>query len=343
IDGAQLAVPDVDPRVRNLANQIVRGQTTAYDKALAIQNFFRSGAFRYDLNVEPGHGGDDIVRFLFTTRRGYCEQFAGTYALLARLAGIPARVAVGFTPGETDGAGNYTVRELNAHAWPEVYLGSAGWVSFEPTPGRGMPGAESYTGAVESQADTARPGVASTAVPTTAVPSPTGEDGGSDGTTTTVPAEREAGNQTQGRSWLRIVATMLVVLAVLAALIGTVPIVMARRRARRWASATGAAERVLVAWNETNEALRFAGARIRSSDTPAERVAAADAVLGGGVATLERLATVVDVAAYAPPRLNESDAVEARATSDEVRRLAFGTKSRWQQIRYAIDPRRLSR
>ncbi len=344
VDAAQLAVPPVDARVRALAAQIIRGQSTAYDRALAIQNFFRSGAFRYDLNVEPGHGGDDIVRFLFTTRRGYCEQFAGTFALLARLAGLPARVAVGFTPGDTDGAGNYTVRELNAHAWPEVYLGSAGWVAFEPTPGRGMPGAESYTGAVESQADTARPGVASTAVPTTAVVSPSGEDGGANATTTTQPADQSERPDAQGRSWLRILAFALGVLAVIAGLLAIVPLVMARRRSRRWTGAADAAARVLVAWNETNEALRFAGARVRAADTPAERVAAADGVLGdGGVATLERLATVVDVAAYAPPRLSDADAIEARATSDEIRRLAFRSRSRWVQFRYAIDPRRLRR
>lgn len=344
IDESQLSLPGVDPRVRALAAQITRGQTTAYDKALALQNFFRSGAFRYDLNVEPGHGGDDIARFLFTTRRGYCEQFAGTFAVLARLAGVPSRVAVGFTPGDTDGSGNYTVRELHAHAWPEVYLGTAGWVAFEPTPGRGMPGAEGYTGAVESQANTSSPAVASTAVPTTQVPSPAGEDDGSGATTTTsVPGRADESDGLGGR-WLKILAIVVAVLAVIGGLIGSVPLLIARRRARRWAAASDAAERVLVAWNDTNEALQFAGARVRRSDTPAERVAAVDEILGdGGVATLERLATIVDVAAYAPPRLAEADAEEARVSAAEVRRAAFNTRSRWQQLRFAIDPRRLRR
>lgn len=342
IGSEQLAVPPVDRRVRDLAVQLTQGQPTAYDKALAIQNFFRGGSFRYDLNVDPGHGTDDVVRFLFQTRRGYCEQFAGTMALLGRLAGLPTRVAVGFTPGDTDGAGNFTVRELHAHAWPEVFLGSAGWVAFEPTPGRGMPGAEAYTGAVESQADTARPSSSSTAVPTTQVTTPSGDQNGANATTTTVVPAQNAGPGSQGRSWLKIVAIFLAVVAAIAGLIGIVPLVMARRRARRWESATDAAERVLVAWNETNEALRFAGARVRASDTPAERIAVADAVLdGGGVATLERLATAVDVAAYGPPRLSEEDATAARADSDEIRRLAFNTQPRSKRWLYAINPRRL--
>ncbi len=342
VSGDETALPPVDPRVSALAAQLAGGKNSAYDKALAIQNFFRSGSFRYDLNVEPGHSTDDVVHFLFETRRGYCEQFAGTFAILARLAGLPTRVAVGFTPGDTDGAGNYTVRELHAHAWPEVFLGSAGWVAFEPTPGRGMPGAEGYTGAVESQADTARPSSPSTAVPTTQVTTPSNDQGG--GTTTTTAATRPpAATDPSGRSWLKIVAIVVGVMLLIAAAIAIVPLLALRRRNRRWTSAADAAERVLVAWSDTNEALRFAGARIRPSDTPAQRVAAVDETLGGAVATLERLAVTVDIAAYAPPRLDETDAATARADALEIRRLAFGTQPRLKRWLYLINPRRLRR
>ncbi len=113
-------------------------------------------------------------------RRGYCEQFAGTYAAFARSIGLPARVAVGFTPGElTDGV--YVVRGQHAHAWPEVWFEGIGWVPFEPTPGRGAPGAQSYT-FVEPQQSTEGDSPSSSA--TTAVPGgasastslPSGED-----------------------------------------------------------------------------------------------------------------------------------------------------------------------
>ena len=132
--------------------------TTPYEQAVALQDFFRTG-FEYSLDVPAGHGGADIDRFL-EARVGYCEQFSGAYAAMARSLGLPARVAVGFTPGEEDPdeSGVFHVRGEHAHAWPEVYLEGLGWVAFEPTPGRGAPGAETYTGVPEQQQGEPAPG-----------------------------------------------------------------------------------------------------------------------------------------------------------------------------------------
>ncbi|MGH2684800.1 MAG: transglutaminaseTgpA domain-containing protein, partial [Actinomycetota bacterium] len=109
--------PSFDEEVRDLAFSVAGPAPTPYDKALALQQFFREN-FSYDINVGSGHGRDAIIQFL-ARRTGYCEQFAGTYAAMARALGIPARVAVGFTPGEIDGDGVYHVRGEHAHAWPE--------------------------------------------------------------------------------------------------------------------------------------------------------------------------------------------------------------------------------
>src|SRR5207249_2988050 len=88
----------------------------------------------------PGGSVDALDDFLFGSRRGYCEQFAGAYAALARSVGLPTRVAVGFTPGTYDEAtGVWRVTTREAHAWPEVYLSGVGWTAFEPTPGRVLP------------------------------------------------------------------------------------------------------------------------------------------------------------------------------------------------------------
>jgi transglutaminase-like putative cysteine protease len=349
VDDEEIALPDtLDPRVAALATQITQGLATPYEKAFAIQQYLRSSPFRYDLSVPAGHSDDALARFLFVTRRGYCEQFAGSFAVLARLAGLPTRVAVGFTQGERDeSTGLMVVRELNAHAWPEVFLGSAGWVAFEPTPGRGIPGAQSYTGAVESQADSRRPTAASTLVPTTVREDPNAGAPASPATTTTVvtPTTSPSRNSGQSSPLLRIFAMILIALVVIGAIVAIVPLTMAARRRRRWSAASTPTDKVLVAWTDTDEALRFAGAPVRRSHTPTERIAsAAPAISEGAVATLTRLAEMVDVAAYAPEdAVSTTDAEEAWRDAGDVRREAFATKSRWKYALFAIDPRRLRR
>ena len=168
-----LDVPDDLPDVvAATAAQVTAGSTSAYDSALLLQGWFRT-EFEYSLEVQSGHGNNAIENFL-RDRIGYCEQFAGTYAAMMRTLGIPARVAVGFTSGTQTEPGVYSVLGKNAHAWPEVWFDGVGWVAFEPTPGRGAPGAENYTG-LEPQQDTsgadASPGdVATVDVPATTVP-----------------------------------------------------------------------------------------------------------------------------------------------------------------------------
>ena len=162
---------DLSPALAELAAGVTEGREGPYKQALALQDWFRSG-FEYDLDVAPGHSSSRLETFLLAERRGYCEQFAGAFATLARTLGLPARVAVGFTPGialETgsDGVTLYSVRGEHAHAWPEVFVTGAGWVAFEPTPGRGAPGAEDYTFVPEQQ-DAPGPSTA----PALAPPSP---------------------------------------------------------------------------------------------------------------------------------------------------------------------------
>jgi hypothetical protein len=126
-------VPELPEEVGTLARRIVSeaGAEAAVDRALAIQQELRS--WEYSLNPPAGHGSNAMRSFI-QRRVGYCEQFAGTMAAMLRSLGIPARVAVGFTPGERVGDSEYIVRRANAHAWVEVLFPDYGWVSFEPTP-----------------------------------------------------------------------------------------------------------------------------------------------------------------------------------------------------------------
>jgi hypothetical protein len=88
IAGRNLQLPDdLDPAVERLARELTQGETTPYDKALALQTYLRG--FTYDLQAPSGHGNDALTRFLFETQRGYCEQFSGSFAAMARSIGIP--------------------------------------------------------------------------------------------------------------------------------------------------------------------------------------------------------------------------------------------------------------
>lgn len=124
--------PDIPREVIRLAQSETSKATNAYDKAVALQRWFRND-FIYDLNVQPGHGGSAMLEFL-DDKRGYCEQFAATMAIMARSLGIPARVGVGYMPGTRQPDGRWLVTAHDSHAWPELYFAGYGWVRFEPTP-----------------------------------------------------------------------------------------------------------------------------------------------------------------------------------------------------------------
>ncbi|MGH3348234.1 MAG: transglutaminaseTgpA domain-containing protein, partial [Nocardioides sp.] len=131
---------DFPPIARDLALEVTRDYPSRYEKAVALQDFFREdGGFEYDTeNVETGNGVDELVAFLTEGeggRVGYCEQFASAMAAMARSLGIPARVAVGFLDPTQQDDGSWVYSTHDFHAWPELYFAGAGWVRFEPTPG----------------------------------------------------------------------------------------------------------------------------------------------------------------------------------------------------------------
>jgi transglutaminase-like putative cysteine protease len=125
----------VDRRVLDLAAQVTAGAATPFDKAIALQDYFTSPAsgFSYSLQTAPGNGDDALVEFLTAGKTGYCEQFAAAMAVMLRAAGVPARVAVGFTGGTADGD-HRTISTSDAHAWVEAWFPGHGWLIFDPTP-----------------------------------------------------------------------------------------------------------------------------------------------------------------------------------------------------------------
>jgi transglutaminase-like putative cysteine protease len=140
------ALPREYPALRAQADEVFAeaGAETVVEQALALQDWFaRDGGFTYDLDVPALRGDDALERFVLEDQVGYCEYFATGMAVMLREAGIPARVAVGFLPGqiteEADPAAGrelheFTVSTRDAHAWVEVLFPDYGWVTFEPTP-----------------------------------------------------------------------------------------------------------------------------------------------------------------------------------------------------------------
>lgn len=129
-----LQLPQVPLRTGQLADEVVAGAETPYDKARALEAYLR--AMPYDLEVPlPPLEQDVVDYFLFDLRRGYCDYFATAMVVMARSVGVPARLATGYATGRYDPeAGHYVVIGLDAHAWPEVYFPDYGWIEFEPTP-----------------------------------------------------------------------------------------------------------------------------------------------------------------------------------------------------------------
>jgi transglutaminase-like putative cysteine protease len=135
--GLKMSAPPVvtpDPGVVALARRLSAGADTEWGVVTRVERFLLDRRrFRYTTQVPPA-GPHPLVDFLLRTRAGHCQQFAGAAALLLRLAGVPARVVAGFATGTRTAPGRYTVRDLDAHDWIEVYFEGYGWVPFNPTP-----------------------------------------------------------------------------------------------------------------------------------------------------------------------------------------------------------------
>lgn len=350
---ADLDVTGVSSRVAETARRVTADQPTSYLKALALQNWLRD-SFSYDTGVDYSQEHDPVAAFL-ETRRGFCQQFSSTFALMARSIGLPARVAVGFTPGDlvaaSDGESTYVVRGRHAHAWPEVHFDGVGWVPFEPTPGRGNPDAVAYTGIPAEQADpppqqapttieapatsTPGPGSIPPATPTTA-----------NGTTT---SSTQVGSQ-PGRGTERDAdggPSPWALLGSAAAVALVVAVAVRRRRRRIEESGHTSGSRVATTWRQVAADLAGIGLGPRASETPnelARRVAASTIWLSVGdgpqrrtdTPTVEAIASAIgDLASietarrYAPRDVDELDArrsVEAAVVLGAAVRAVRGSR-----------------
>jgi transglutaminase-like putative cysteine protease len=118
-----------------LAKRLRRGAKSPYEYVLAINKYLQTGFTYSERPTPPAKGRAPLEAFLFDTKEGYCQHFAGAMALLLRMGGVPARVATGFTPGGFSKRKDaWIVRDTDAHAWVEAWFDELGWVTFDPTP-----------------------------------------------------------------------------------------------------------------------------------------------------------------------------------------------------------------
>lgn len=270
---------DLGIRVATEAHDITRNMDTNFERALALENYFRySGGFTYNTSVPTDFTTDDVEEWLFDesnefTRHGYCEQFATTMALMARTLGMPSRVVLGFTPGRILADDTVVVMDRNAHSWVEIWVPTHGWMTFDPTP------RSDYT--LPTTNDALRealgfsPAAYAALIPDPAFVLPSGADGpGNPGFREREPRDvtpfTPSGSDGESSGFILPGWTLRAVLlmAVVALIAFTPPFLKwtrRRRRARRLAGGD-----ITAAWEDITERLSDLGEPLDAASTPLE-------------------------------------------------------------------------
>jgi transglutaminase-like putative cysteine protease len=285
-----------------IAHQHTAGAATELQAALDLQRWFTSGSFRYSLkpDLPSSHW---LLAFLTKDRRGYCQQFAWAFAVLARLVGIPSRIVVGYTGGTATSHNSWQVTTADAHAWPELYFPGEGWLRFEPTPqgpaGQGTAVAPPYaSGSAAGGLPSAKSGNTTGATGSAGSPhQPTGpglnrfQHGQSGGGALKLPTV--SGSDL----WLVILIPVLVLL-----LIGLPGVTRKLTRRRRWLAAAGDAAVAGAAWRELIDDLADFGVSRQPGETPramARRIRREADLNPAAAAALGRVVTAAERAQYA--------------------------------------------
>jgi Transglutaminase-like enzymes, putative cysteine proteases len=289
-----LDLPEELPAIITDTAQQVAGSGTAYERAIALQEYFTGPEFEYSLDAPvegdfDGTGLGVLERFL-EAKSGYCVHYASAMAVLARALDIPSRVVVGFQPGSADASGRtFTVTSGDLHAWPELYFEGIGWLRFEPTPGRGAPPGYSSIDAVDDPETPEFEGVNPSAAPVpqnTAAPS--------------LPPEEEVvddGGQATNRPFDPAPVVAIVVLAVVGVLL-TPALVRAGTRARRLRRVREESD-AEAAWAEVRDTARDHDWTAPETETPRQLGERLAIVVGDDA--VARLRGGVETAAFAPP------------------------------------------
>jgi hypothetical protein len=141
VDGAKALQNSHLKRTWALSQRLKRGAANPFQYVKSVEAYLARG---FSYTESPPAAAQTLEGFLFDAKTGYCQQYSGAMALLLRMAGIPTRVATGFTAGSLDRRSKeYVVRDLDAHSWVEAWFPRIGWVTFDPTPSAAPPRSQS--------------------------------------------------------------------------------------------------------------------------------------------------------------------------------------------------------
>ena len=298
-----------------VARPWVAGARTPLDIARRLERHFR--AYTYDEDVPGGHSMTRLRAFL-AARRGYCEQFAATMTLMLRGLGIPARVGVGFLPGGFEGGGEYIVTTREAHAWVEADIPGAGWVIFDPTPGRGA--SSSLPPALQERRPIAPPPVPKQ----TALPAPT-------------PSTQQLPNRVTEPHRASVPIGRVLAYAGAALAVAVIPGAKAARRRRR-RRAPDARTRILGAYAELSDTAADFGWRSRATETQREF---SQRLFGGDGA--DQLVDASRRALYSAGAVSAHDATAAWQSLGALTGALRRRVSPWRRVAATFDPRTLVR
>ena len=291
---------DLPESVRQEARRITEGARDDYERAVQLQRYFRSaGGFTYSTEVADDGGSDAVASFL-ATKSGFCVQFASAMAVMARSLDVPARVAIGFLPGERRADGRWRISARDAHAWPELYFEGTGWVRFEPTPATRTAAAPPWSlpaaTPVQGTTGSMLPSPTSTAPGAAPVPSASAT------TTAGDPAAAAAAQGWSGSArdlpWAWFVLVALLLGSLLTPLVSDYAL-----RRHRWRSVRDAGSAAEAAWADLADRTRDLGAAWPVSATPrraAEQLAEFAELPAAEATALTSLRRSVERARFAP-------------------------------------------
>lgn len=336
LNQSYLELPSDLPKIiSDTAISVAGSAATDYDKALALQGYFTSKSFTYSTTAPVAQGydgtGADVVAEFLQRKAGYCVHFASSMAIMARVLGIPSRVAVGFQPGTPSvvkGATAFTVSTHDLHAWPELYFSGIGWLRFEPTPGRGVLPDYSVPAAVEQLPTDAATDSASSAP--TASATPTAKAGRN------VPTDQASSSTLSGTNGGVGVAALvaLIVLAVLLAVALAPAVGRVAVRWRREAAITAGRDVAANAWAEVRDTARDHGWLAPDTETAREFAARLSTVLTANSSAIADFRGQVEATAYGRADATRLSLPELRA----LRRAIAGSVVPRERIRAIFLP-----